>query len=79
MSNMKCARSACQTELHPPFMAIWNDFSVMTPRLYCMGCGRRIIFYNKRDDIVQLEYCIVEEQPQNTVEWLQSLKPKVED
>lgn len=53
---MKCARTACQVELDGPHCAIWNDFSVSTPRLYCVPCGRKIIEPNKKYDEIKLKY-----------------------
>lgn len=55
---MKCNRTVCQYELDSPHdmrdrlkvILIWNQGTDI-PRVYCLVCGRKIIGYNKHDDM----------------------------
>lgn len=54
---MNCSRTACNQSLEGRgHYAIWNDYSAHPPRLYCIRCGRRIIYFNERDDKLKLRY-----------------------
>lgn len=39
---MKCNRTRCPHELTRYCMLIWNEPSTGIPRVYCVGCGRKI-------------------------------------
>lgn len=44
-----CSRMACREPLIGQHIAIWNDYSIDQPRLYCMSCGMKIIRFNEQD------------------------------
>lgn len=48
---MNCARIACGRSLRDHHYRIWNEPSTNQPRLYCVSCGRKIIEYNKTQDV----------------------------
>ena len=71
---MKCSRSACQKELFKKKYRIWNNPTHFPPhRDYCVGCGRKIIDFNRNDKVtgIVLEYQIMIDEGEDT--WDESM------
>ncbi len=48
---MNCAISRCQKPLGDDYIRIWNEPSTGRPRVYCRGCGMRIVRGNENDTL----------------------------